>query len=1436
MAESLNITCPDCNTTYLLPRQNVGKKLRCSKCKALFKITDESIEKDEKEVLVILQEQLKENDKKLKQIRKQNLEYQDEVIKLKQELEAYKNDDEQESRSFGILKEGLETLTIQIDSKNEIIYVNTQFCDYIKAKKQDLMGEHYSILSRWIGDTLYKAIKKPIKGEISNQIVKDEQGNVFDVRINFKSEILHIQFQDISDEQKFKQFVQRYVPYDLSNLHEEDLQTFKYPERRFMSVSCTDLRGFTSLSESMNPMDVRTTMNAYLESIIHAIDSNYATVDKIVGDEVIAIYGAPRYYSDHALRAIKTACEMMVELKALQVSFSKFGKKIPNCSIGINTGEMVIGTMGSSTRQDYSVLGNAVHLATRLCRISNESTVIITEATLKAALQSIPENWDIEETTSLFQEVKEHEHVQMVYHPLAPELHGKTISVGPMVKTDPEDYEFLFEYLYAIEAAGISKPLPVIGVKSKDRTVQLSLDNDHIAKQEGDKFFGKYRLLHVIGRGGMGEVWKAKDTYGNVVALKMLLAGEEATESQLKRFKQEADIMGRLHHPNICRIYEVGKVDKVTYIAMEYIEGVSLSTLLRYRGDGEQEYGTLFPEENYIELDELVVNVQTLYEEEGEVEGDVFDLESESEAMVEKNDPKEDRVSFVLPLNQTLSILVKVCEAVQSAHKMGVMHRDIKPGNIMIRPDGHPVVMDFGLAKVNDEEDQRQKMKRSLSVSGQVVGTIDYMSPEQALSSKDVNEQTDVYAIGALMYQMVTGRKHFIGSGNMITDAQRLQDHVPVKPSAINKNIDYNLELITLKALQNSPAKRYRTVNALKFDLNRFSRGHLITAKSESQWLTFVKLIKKNKTAAYILLSAVTVIITVTGWYVHILKENFEKSRLESENASKTLSSLSLIAADWKMEQKRTKRWLYSQSLLERAKIHAEQGEYIKAINLAEQAVDNSDDWDQGWYFLGKFKQAVGLHLEANLAFKEAKKQMCEEEDFPELIKISNEKISIQNKAVTRFNESNARNRLKADHFDELGNAFRDIGKHKEAIEHYHGAMERYQREGQTAQAKITALKVRLTRFKMLNLNNSNFGAFQLNEDGSVDINLMRHNIYDLSPLIGLKIRQLDLSYGKIIGLIDLEHLDVEELILSHSNMQDLSRLASGKMISLNLSGTGVYDLSPLKNLKLRSLDLSNTKVSNINPIKELKLFDLNILGTAVSYFEPLKYIRTLRHLKIDGKNSKKLKSFSMNNLETLTLVNFKSVESFRWRTINGTRICKLKEITFKNCSDVNLGWMDLAPLKMFIGHDCNFQELHELKESKTLEMVDLSGSRNVDLESIKGLKLKTLILKGARIKNVEALKSTEVESLNLSGITNIMNFSFLKELKTLRVLNVSKTQFRDLSILQNLPLETLIVDLNKNIQSLDALNDMEQLLEVGESENKLMTRRDALEYVKKLN
>ncbi len=283
------------------------------------------------------------------------------------------------------------------------------------------------------------------------------------------------------------------------------------------------------------------------------------------------------------------------------------------------------------------------------------------------------------------------------------------------------------------------------------------------------RYFGDYELLEEIARGGMGVVYKARQvSLDRLVALKMILAGQLASEANVKRFRAEAEAAAHLDHPHIVPIHEIGEHESNHYYAMQLVDGPSLAKHL----------GT------------------TTWS------------------------------------NRDAAELVRTCaEAVQYAHERGVIHRDLKPANILLarnpQSDRVPKITDFGLAK-------RVGHGASLTASGQIVGTPSYMAPEQAGGKKDIGPAVDVYALGAILYELLTGRPPFRAATPLDTVLQVVSEE-PVPPSHVQPKVPGDLETICLKCLEKRPERRYGSARELADDLGRFLNYEPIHARPVSR-------------------------------------------------------------------------------------------------------------------------------------------------------------------------------------------------------------------------------------------------------------------------------------------------------------------------------------------------------------------------------------------------------------------------------------------------------------------------------------------------------------------------------------------------------------------------------------------------------------------------
>ena len=361
--------------------------------------------------------------------------------------------------------------------------------------------------------------------------------------------------------------------------------------------------------------------------------------------------------------------------------------------------------------------------------------------------------------------------------------------------TSPEQHRRLKDL---VESA-LDKPA---GERTSFLAVACSTDSD-LLKQAGEllalysdseleplqepEYIGPYRLIREIGSGGMGVVYLAEraDDYHRKVALKVIRRGMD-TDFFLGRFFQEREILGALDHPGVVRIVDAGStLDGRPYLVMDFVNGIRI--------------------DKYCENSEISVN-------------------------------------------ERLNIFIKVCSAVQHAHRNLIVHRDLKPGNILVTAEGEPKLLDFGIAKVVDENDERTQLTIPIM-------TRQYASPEQ-VKGKRITTSCDIYALGLILYEMLTGERPYDLKDKPVDEVERIVCTIdPPPPSAVahesstRQALRGDLDRIVMMALRKEPERRYGSVEAMARDLNRYLDGRPVSAQRDTWHYRAIKFIRRNRTA-----------------------------------------------------------------------------------------------------------------------------------------------------------------------------------------------------------------------------------------------------------------------------------------------------------------------------------------------------------------------------------------------------------------------------------------------------------------------------------------------------------------------------------------------------------------------------------------------------------
>jgi hypothetical protein len=328
--------------------------------------------------------------------------------------------------------------------------------------------------------------------------------------------------------------------------------------------------------------------------------------------------------------------------------------------------------------------------------------------------------------------------------------------------------------------------------------------------------FGPYELLEELGQGGMAIVFKARQLRPNrLVAVKIPLYALLSGSEAMQRFQIETEAVARLEHESIVRIYECGEQEGVPYFSMEYMEGGSLAKRL---------------------------------------------------------------VGDPLPARAAAQLVLSLARAVHFAHQHGVVHRNIKPANVLLGANGVLKLTDFGLAKLLNAE-------RNATKSGTILGTVKYMAPEQADGRvRDIGPHTDVYALGVLLYELLTARPPFQGDTDLAVRKQ-IATAEPVPPRRLRLGVPRDLETICLKCLQKEPRKRYASGAALADDLRRFLEGRPILARPVGGGEKLWRWCRRNPLVAVLTTAVALVLLAGTGISTYFAYQAMQEKARANERA-----------------------------------------------------------------------------------------------------------------------------------------------------------------------------------------------------------------------------------------------------------------------------------------------------------------------------------------------------------------------------------------------------------------------------------------------------------------------------------------------------------------------------------------------------------------------
>lgn len=311
---------------------------------------------------------------------------------------------------------------------------------------------------------------------------------------------------------------------------------------------------------------------------------------------------------------------------------------------------------------------------------------------------------------------------------------------------------------------------------------------------------GSYLIQRRLGEGGMGIVYQAEQQRPRrLVAVKVVRGGHAVDDYRMRLFQREAQTLAHLKHPAIAAIYEAGRTeDGQHFFAMELVRGMPLNQYVR---------------------------------------------------------------DHHVPRRQRLELLRRICDAINYAHQRGVIHRDLKPTNILVDPDGNPKILDFGLARMTDSDGTQT----TVMDVGRVMGTLPYMSPEEARGNPDgMDIRSDVYSLGVIFYELMTDQLPYTVTRAALPQAvQTICEEAPRKPSTIDRTLRGDLETIALKALEKPPGRRYQSSAALSEDIERFLTDQPILARRASPLYQFRKFVVRHR--LFVTFAAASIVLVAAG-------------------------------------------------------------------------------------------------------------------------------------------------------------------------------------------------------------------------------------------------------------------------------------------------------------------------------------------------------------------------------------------------------------------------------------------------------------------------------------------------------------------------------------------------------------------------------------------
>lgn len=866
---------------------------------------------------------------------------------------------------------------------------------------------------------------------------------------------------------------------------------------------------------------------------------------------------------------------------------------------------------------------------------------------------------------------------------------------------------------------------------------------------------GFYSLESVVATGGMGAVLKAQDNnLARTVALKVMLNSAEANEQTVFSFVAEAQITGQLEHPNIVPLHDIGvAADGTIYYTMKLIEGRTLRDILKDVREG---------------------NPDTIQR---------------------------------FPISRLLTIFQKVCDGIAYAHSRRVIHRDLKPDNVMVGEFGEVLILDWGLAKVlpepgqADTEEQGAEFTGALpgggadamaTMAGQIKGTPNYMAPEQAEGRvADIDTRSDIYALGGILYYVLTMQPPVTGA-NLDEILTRVTSGDITTPSSFNNKPIENpsgmtaphcpggtipdaLSAVAMKCMEREREQRYQTVEELQMDLNAYQGGFATRAQDANIFTLMRLLFQRNKKEVFMAIGALILVVLTGAAFLGKVKFSEIKAQEALKEAKQKVEELRQTAPSFAIVAEGELRKL----------------QFTNALVNVEQAIKLDGSNANFHNVKGNILVSLQEYEQARTAFERAK----------ELDPRQSEAIRSSVVLAGLLRDNTDFKKLKTENYRQLYELMREQGRIEESALMF---------------ARFAAGDTKILDTFRRNLEGGGIDKNLLERDssGEFHLNLSGQKVSTLRSLSSIQLTTLNLAgCAEVTDLSVLKGMPLVRLDLTGlTGINDLGPLKEIKtLVELNLQGcTNILDLSALAELPLKRLDLSGTRAADLKPLAANKVMEwLDLSDSLARDIGPLAG-KPLKWLNLDSTRV-------VNNLAPLRgaplqFLSFNKNPSIR--DISALTNMPLVTNLMSQTSVRDITALKGMRLQHLTCYKTPVESVAPLEKMTSLRHLDLRETAIATIAPLAGMPLDVLKLADTQITDIEPLRGAPLTvELDLSG-TRVTSLEPLRG-APLQYLNLAKVPITSLAPLAGMPLKVLRMDSMPTQPDLNPLwdcQDLEQL------------------------